>query len=120
MGFTVNGQMGRARAAGVLLAALLVSSRSLLGLGCGAKNAQAEKPPAVDVEVVQVGQKDVPIYGEWIGTLDGMVDADVKAQVTGYLLKQAYAETSRRGWRRRRRRYARWTRSRSAWTSNSP
>jgi RND family efflux transporter MFP subunit len=49
-------------------------------------------PP--DVEVVQVEQKDVPIYGEWIGTLDGLVNADVKAQVTGYLLSQDYKEGS--------------------------
>jgi RND family efflux transporter MFP subunit len=41
---------------------------------------------------VQVQQKDVPIYGEWIGTLDGFVNADVRAQVTGYLLKQGYQE----------------------------
>lgn len=47
-------------------------------------------PP--EVEVVQVEQKDVPIYGEWIGTLDGLVNADVRAQVTGYLLKQGYQE----------------------------
>ncbi len=46
------------------------------------------------MEVVQVEQKDIPIYGEWIGTLDGLENADVKAQVTGYLLKQAYAEGS--------------------------
>jgi RND family efflux transporter MFP subunit len=45
-----------------------------------------------DVEVVQVQQEDVPIYGEWIGTLDGLVNADVRAQVTGYLLKQGYQE----------------------------
>jgi membrane fusion protein (multidrug efflux system) len=44
--------------------------------------------------VVQVEQKDVPIYGEWIGTLDGMVNADIKAQVTGYLMKQDYIEGS--------------------------
>jgi len=43
---------------------------------------------------VQVEQKDVPIYGEWIGTLDGMVNADIKAQVSGYLLKQEYTEGS--------------------------
>jgi membrane fusion protein (multidrug efflux system) len=67
---------------------------SLFSFGCGEKNAQAGKPAAVDVEVVQVEQKDVPIYGEWIGTLDGLENADVKAQVTGYLLKQAYAEGS--------------------------
>jgi len=47
-------------------------------------------PP--DVEVVQVEQEDVPIYGEWIGTLDGFTNADVRAQVTGYLLRQGYQE----------------------------
>src|SRR6202167_4146941 len=47
---------------------------------------------APDVEVVQVEQKDVPIVGEWIGTLDGLVNADVRAQVTGYLLRQGYQE----------------------------
>ena len=45
-----------------------------------------------DVEVVQVEQKDVPIYGEWIGTLDGLTNADVRAQVTGYLMSQNYQE----------------------------
>ncbi len=52
--------------------------------------AQQGNPP--DVEVVQVQQQDVPIYGEWIGTLDGLVNADVRAQVTGYLLRQGYQE----------------------------
>jgi membrane fusion protein (multidrug efflux system) len=47
-------------------------------------------PPTV--EIVQVEQRDIPIYGEWIGTLDGFVNADVRAQVTGYILKQAYQE----------------------------
>ncbi len=37
-------------------------------------------------------QRDVPIYGEWIGTLDGFVNADVRAQVTGYLVRQDYKE----------------------------
>ena len=39
-------------------------------------------------------QKDVPVYGEWIGTLDGMVNAEIKAQVSGYLLSQHYTEGS--------------------------
>ncbi len=42
--------------------------------------------------MAQVQKEDVPIYAEWIGTLDGLVDADVRAQVTGYLLKQGYQE----------------------------
>jgi membrane fusion protein (multidrug efflux system) len=45
-----------------------------------------------EVEVVQVEQQDVPIYAEWIGTLDGLVNADVRAQVTGYLMRQGYQE----------------------------
>src|SRR5580693_7179674 len=48
--------------------------------------------PPPDVMVAQVEQMDVPIYGEWIGTLDGFVNADVRAQVTGYLVRQDYKE----------------------------
>ena len=77
---------------GALLDAMLVVSVSLFCVGCGEKNAQAGKPAAVDVEVAQVEQRDVPIYGEWIGTLDGFTNADVRAQVTGYLLRQGYQE----------------------------
>jgi membrane fusion protein (multidrug efflux system) len=69
----------------------------VVGLIVGAvrpwKHALGAPPNATpDVEVVSVEQKDVPIYAEWIGTLDGLVDADVRAQVTGYLLKQGYQE----------------------------
>ena len=52
--------------------------------------ASAGPPPEVMVTPVQ--QKDVAIYSEWIGTLDGLVNADVKAQVTGYLQQQDYQE----------------------------
>jgi multidrug resistance efflux pump len=53
----------------------------------------APTPPApLQVEVVQVQQQDVPIYSEWIGTTDGMVNADIRAQVSGYLLRKAYTE----------------------------
>jgi len=48
------------------------------------------RPP--DVDVVDVEQKDVALYSEWIGTLEGYVNADVRAQVTGYLLRQDYKE----------------------------
>ncbi len=68
----------------------------VIGLVIGAtrpKRASGTQPGASpDVEVVQVEQKDVPIYGEWIGTLDGFTNADVKAQVTGYLMRQGYQE----------------------------
>jgi membrane fusion protein (multidrug efflux system) len=48
--------------------------------------------PIPDVLVVKVEQKDVPIMVEWIGTLDGFSNADVRAQVAGYLLRQDYQE----------------------------
>src|ERR1044071_483262 len=51
-------------------------------------------PHPLDVQVVNVEQRDVPIYSEWIGTTDGMVNAEIKAQVTGYLLRQDYKEGS--------------------------
>jgi RND family efflux transporter MFP subunit len=67
---------------GLIIGAVRPSKRAL--------GAMAGATP--DVEVVKVQQEDVPIYGEWIGTLDGLVNADVRAQVTGYLLKQGYQE----------------------------
>jgi membrane fusion protein (multidrug efflux system) len=68
----------------------------VIGIVIGAtrpRHTSASQPGAAPVvEVVQVEQKDVPIYGEWIGTLDGFTNADVKAQVTGYLMRQGYQE----------------------------
>ena len=62
----------------------------LASLGC-AKSAQPQARPP-DVAVVKVEQKDVPIWREWIGTLDGLVNAQIKPQVTGYLLRQNYTD----------------------------
>src|SRR5579863_5785789 len=76
-------------ASGALVAAILVNvvTRS------GAK-ASVQAPSAPVVQLAAVEQKDVPVYGEWIGTLTGQVNADVKAQVTGYLLTRNYKEGS--------------------------
>lgn len=57
-----------------------------------AASAGLQRPP--DVEVVAVQQKDVPVYREWIGTVDGMVNTAIRAQVSGYLLTQNYSEGS--------------------------
>src|ERR1700741_501769 len=61
--------------------------------GCS-KSQHAAPPPSIDVDVVEVEQKDLPIFTRWVGPLDGSVNANVKAEVTGYLLKQAYKEGS--------------------------
>ena len=60
----------------------------------GRSRTQTAQTAPPDVQVVLVEQKDVPIYSEWIGTLEGMVNAEIKAQVSGYLLKQDYSEGS--------------------------
>lgn len=52
----------------------------------------APRPP--EVEVVRLKQEDVPLYSEWIGTTEGLINADIKAQVVGYLLRQDYKEGS--------------------------
>ena len=81
----------------LLVSAITVVTVAILGAfilaGRSSKPAQAAPRP-LDVAVVQVEQRDVPIYSEWIGTTDGMVNADIKAQVTGYLLRQNYKEGS--------------------------
>ena len=54
------------------------------------KETAAASPPVV--EIAEVLQQDVPIQQEWVGTLDGMVNAQINAQVAGYLIKQNYKE----------------------------
>jgi RND family efflux transporter MFP subunit len=82
------------RKVSIPLAVIAVAALALvLGLARSSKPAQAA-PPVLEVGVVQVEQKDVPIYSEWIGTTEGMVNAELKAQVTGYLLRQDYKEGS--------------------------
>ncbi len=57
------------------------------------QNAESNSPSAApEVRVVEVVQRDVPIYSEWVGTLDGNVNAQIRAQVTGYLLSRDYDE----------------------------
>jgi len=71
----------------VVASVILLSS-----IGCGKSEQPQARPP--EVEVVGVEQKDVPIWNEWVGTLEGLVNAQIKPQVTGYLLRQTYQEGS--------------------------
>jgi membrane fusion protein (multidrug efflux system) len=70
---------------------LLLGSAVSLCFGCR-ESQQTKSPPVPLVEVATVTQADVPIYHEWIGVLDGLVNAQIRAQVTGYLLTQNYRE----------------------------
>ena len=79
--------LGWAGALIIIVGGLIVGSRAR-----GTDAPVAPAPP--DVEVAVVEQRDVPIEREWVGTLDGMVNAVIKAQATGYLLRQNYTEGS--------------------------
>jgi len=72
----------------------LIGFAMIFAGGCGEKKPAptALQPP--DVDVVNVLQQDVPIYSEWIGTTQGLVNAVIRAQVTGYLSKRNYKEGS--------------------------
>ncbi len=76
-------------AIGALVGAIMVGLVAHLGA-----KASVKPTSTPSVEIATVEQKDVPVYGEWIGTLAGQVNADVKAQVAGYLLTRKYKEGS--------------------------
>ena len=63
---------------------------ALVASGCHEKQV-AEAPPP-EVLVAPVEQHDVPIYGEWVGTLDGFINAQIRAKVQGYLQAKPYEE----------------------------
>jgi RND family efflux transporter MFP subunit len=76
------------------IAVAILAIIAVVSIASRSNNAVKAAPRPVDVEVVQVKQEDVPVYSEWIGTTEGIVNADIKAQVTGYLLRQDYKEGS--------------------------
>jgi RND family efflux transporter MFP subunit len=64
-------------------------------LGCGNSKVRAAGPPQPPtVEVAPAIQKDVPVQGEWVGTTQGYVNAQIQPQVSGYLVRQDYREGS--------------------------
>src|SRR5260370_26700412 len=68
--------------------ALVLVVQAIWLSGCETKQQAATGPPAV--EFVEVSQKDVPVTKEWVATLDGFVNAQIRAQVKGLLVKQNY------------------------------
>ncbi len=72
----------RVQCADFLVAALASCSRKPV--------APAQAAP--EVLITQVQQKDVPIYDDFVSTLDGSVNASIQARVQGYLTSQTYKE----------------------------
>jgi len=77
----------------ILVSALLASLLLLAGCAGNSQSPASSQAP-LDVIVVPVEQKDVPIYGDWVATLDGYINANIQPQVSGYLIKQDYQEGS--------------------------
>lgn len=69
-----------------MASALLITVPFLYG--CQEKKQTNAGPPTV--EFIQVEQRDVPITKEWVATLDGFVNAQIRAQVKGLVVKQNY------------------------------
>ncbi len=80
-------KMGHRSSARLWLVVLAV----LLLAGCErARTTETQAAPSV--EVVEVISRDVPVYSEWTASTDGLVNATIRAQVQGYLVKRAYNE----------------------------
>jgi RND family efflux transporter MFP subunit len=85
--------VGRKRASSNLVAGLIALALvATLGVGCERGVASAPAPAPPTVEVTPVIEKDVPLEGEWVGTLEGYVNAQIQPHVTGYLIRQDYQE----------------------------
>jgi membrane fusion protein (multidrug efflux system) len=61
-------------------------------VNCGKEETVSAPPP--DVLVMDAATRDVPVYREWIGTIDGSENAEIRAKVAGYLIKRTYDEGS--------------------------
>jgi membrane fusion protein (multidrug efflux system) len=84
-----NERVCRQVAATLIIVFFLFTAVSLVGCR---KEEKKAGPMIPLVETTTVVQKDIPIQKEWIGVLDGLVNATIRAQVSGYLVKQAYRE----------------------------
>src|SRR6202008_511062 len=75
----------------ILVTAILLGSPLLTFIGC-TQPAAAPAPPPPTVAVIEIVERDVPLTSEWVATLDGYVNAQIRPQVTGYLIRRAYQE----------------------------
>jgi RND family efflux transporter MFP subunit len=74
---------------------MLLAAAALIATGAGcrqARNVAATPPPAPEVSVATAIQRDVPIAGEWVATLDGFLNAQIQPFVSGYVIRQNYRE----------------------------
>src|SRR6266576_814283 len=85
-----EGKGGPLRIKGAACFAFLLLSLSAALVAC--KKSKPPPPPPPEVLIVTVKPRDMPVFREWIGTLEGLVNAQIRAQVTGYLQSQDDSE----------------------------
>ena len=71
-----------------VFAALLMGAGLLAGCERKAVSASSGSVPAMPVSVIKIQPADVAITNEWVGTLDGFVNAQIQPQAAGYLVRQ--------------------------------
>jgi len=71
---------------------LLLIAAAVVLSACGPGQAAPAPPPPPTVSVLELAPQTVPLESEWVATLDGYVNAQVRPQVTGYLVRTAYRE----------------------------
>ncbi len=82
--------MQTSKAGRLLPVMLVVGLMTTILPACGKKEQAKGTPP--DVAVAEAAQKDVQVEKEWVGTMDGSVNAVIRAQVQGYLVRRDYTE----------------------------
>src|SRR5262245_29593390 len=71
------------------MSAGLIAAAGLALTACGGSPEAVPPPKAVPVTVVQVAQRDVPVYGQYIGQTEAVRTVEVRARVEGFLERQA-------------------------------
>ena len=75
----------------LVLPVCVASTLALAGL-LGCTRSQAIKLPDTEALVATPVQQDVPVHNEWVASTDGYVNAEIRPQVSGYIIKQDYKE----------------------------
>jgi len=72
----------------------LVAASAFAAVACSSGTATAPPPPPATVAVLDVKPERVTLSSEWIATLDGLTNAQIRPQVAGYLVARQYREGS--------------------------
>jgi len=73
---------------------LLITAGFLSGCSNKSVSANSTSMPPMPVSVVEIAPADVGVASEWVGTMDGFVNAQIQPQASGYLIRQLYKEGS--------------------------